>query len=46
MAHQHQWNDFNIVSTFTLQYHKVQTCDCGLFRVMPRGSEQWEEMQP
>jgi hypothetical protein len=46
MEHQHQWNDFNIVSNFTIQFEKVQNCDCGMFRIIERGTTEWQLMKP
>lgn len=33
MAHEHEWGDFNVVTSFTLQFVKVELCKgCRTFR--------------
>jgi hypothetical protein len=46
MEHEHEFYDFNIVSTFTIQFEKVMACDCGMFKVKSRKTHEWELMQP
>jgi hypothetical protein len=44
MAHEHEWKEFNTVTSMTLKYKQVFLCTgCRTFRVLDNNDE-WQEI--
>lgn len=42
MEHQHEFQEVGIVTTFTIQFAKVEACPCGQVRTLSQDSTEWD----